>query len=96
MTYLPFSVFSFQFFENSFSQDSLPPPIPSPQWEGCHSSLQSDSLKNQQFSLKVFSVLKPLPWSLYCASLQFIEIEFLEFFFFFFFNNVSVIPSCNC
>lgn len=41
MTYFLFSVFSFQFLENSFSQDGLLPPIPSPQRDGLpwHSSI---------------------------------------------------------
>lgn len=56
----------------------------------CHGFFQPHSWKNLQFSLKLFSFLKPLSWRPY---LCFIEIHI---FLFLFFNNLSVINSFSC
>lgn len=61
MTYLLFSVFSFQFLEISFSQDVLLPPILSPQWDGLPWPSSVSFSKELAVLFKIIFLFKPSP-----------------------------------
>lgn len=66
MAYLPFSVFSFQLPESSFSQDSLLPPIPAPQWDGLPWPPSISFFKELAFLFKILFLFKTPPLETLC------------------------------
>lgn len=88
MIYLLFSVFLFQFLENSHSHDSLLPPTLSPQWDGLPWSFSTSFFKELTVLFKILFLFKN-PSLKTSSSLYWDTYIFIL-------NNLGIIPSSSC